>query len=253
MTKKTTEQLSNEMRQVQQAIKDLATTMEKDRIQQTKDRIQQAKERERERQKAAKERQKRERAWEKERQKAEKEFQKAKKERLEREKVWERERQEAKKERQKEARENKKRINRLEELFVGQWGKLMESLVKGDLVRLLQERGIEIDGMAQETEKNYQGQPYEYDIIATNGKELVAVEVKTTLRVKDVDHFIKKLEAFKKVFPEYRDKKIYGAMAYLKANESAAKYAMKKKLFVIRATGSSASIINPENFRPAAF
>ena len=32
-------------------------------------------------------------------------------------------------------------MDKLEELFNGQWGKLMESLVEGDLVGLLQQRG----------------------------------------------------------------------------------------------------------------
>ena len=37
-----------------------------------------------------------------------------------------------------------RRINKLEELFVGQWGKLIESLVDGAVVRLFNERGIEV-------------------------------------------------------------------------------------------------------------
>ncbi len=128
----------------------------------------------------------------------------------------------------------------------------MESLVKGDLIRLLRERGIEVNDIAKEREKIFKGQHYEYDIIATNGDEMVVVEVKTTLRLKDVKGFVKKMQTFKEVFPQYKNKKVYGAMAYLKANESAAKYAMKQKLFVIRATGGSASIINSKNFRPTA-
>ena len=37
-----------------------------------------------------------------------------------------------------------KRMKKLEGLFTGQWGKLMESLVEGDLVPLLQARGISV-------------------------------------------------------------------------------------------------------------
>ena len=35
-------------------------------------------------------------------------------------------------------------MDKLGELFNGQWGKLMESLVEGDLVGLLQQRGIAV-------------------------------------------------------------------------------------------------------------
>ena len=37
------------------------------------------------------------------------------------------------------------KLRRLEELFNGQWGKLMEALVEGDLIELLRQRGIEVD------------------------------------------------------------------------------------------------------------
>ena len=42
---------------------------------------------------------------------------------------------------------------------------------------------------------------------------MVVVEVKTALKMKDLNHFIDKLKVFKKVWPEYADKKIYGTVA----------------------------------------
>jgi len=51
----------------------------------------------------------------------------------------------------------------------------------------------------------------------------------------------------------YRDKTIYGAMAFLKQAANADKQAMNKGLLVIRATGDSASIVNPDGFVPKAF
>ena len=46
---------------------------------------------------------------------------------------------------------------------------------------------------------------------------------------------------------------MYGAVAYLRADESSDEYAEGRGLFVIRATGSSASITNPEDFTPRVF
>ena len=90
------------------------------------------------------------------------------------------------------ARDNKRRTDALEELFTGQWGKLMESLVKGDLISLLNERGIHVNHIAQERLSIFEGKEYEFDIIAIDGESIVVVEVKTTLRLKDIDVFIKK-------------------------------------------------------------
>ena len=101
--------------------------------------------------------------------------------------------------------------------------------------------------------KPFEGKRYEFDIVVHNGDETIVVEVKTTLNVKKVDHFLENLKLFKKIFPKYKDNKIYGAVAYLVADSSSEKYAENKKLFVIKATGSSASIVNEKSFRPRAF
>ena len=151
------------------------------------------------------------------------------------------------------SKENKKRTAKLEELFTGQWGKLMESLVNGDLIKLLNERNIEVEEISPDRKRSWNGQQYEFDIIAINGDEIVVVEVKTTLRSEDLENFMNKLKFFKKIFPVYSNLTIYGAVAYLKENEGMASRSEKKGLFVIRATGSSASIVNKENFRPQSF
>ncbi len=146
-----------------------------------------------------------------------------------------------------------KRTRELNELFTGPWGKLIESLVKGDLVRLLNERNIQVMGLAQESFRRRNGEEYEVDIIAVNGREVVVVEVKTTLKLKHLDHFIEKLGMFKDIFPEYKDKIVYGAIAYLKADEGSHHRAEKEGLFVIRATGNSATLTNKKKFSPKVF
>ena len=48
---------------------------------------------------------------------------------------------------------------------------------------------------------------WEVDILAVNGDEVVAVEVKTTLNVEYVDRFVDFLKDFKTLLREHRDKK----------------------------------------------
>ena len=87
--------------------------------------------------------------------------------------------------------ETDRRIRELDKLFNGQWGKLMEALVDGDLVKLLNGRGIEVDYTMTNVVKRSGGQRRrEVDILARNGDEVVAVEVKTTLKVRDVDRYL---------------------------------------------------------------
>ena len=97
------------------------------------------------------------------------------------------------------------------------------------------------------------GEHYEFDILAENGEEVVVVEVKTTLRAEDVAQFLGKLGKFTVYAPGCQGKKIYGAVAYLKTDASVVVHAERQGLFVIRATGNSASIVNEADFRPLVF
>ena len=154
---------------------------------------------------------------------------------------------------ERQGQETDLRLRKLDELFNGQWGKLMESLVEGDLVKLLTERGIAVDHTINNPKRNYGPRRWEFDILAVDGREVVVVEVKTTLKVDDVDYFVERLQDFPELMPEYADRRVYGAVAYLKSHESVNVYAGRQGLFVIRATGSSASIANAPGFTPRAF
>lgn len=70
------------------------------------------------------------------------------------------------------------------------------------------------------------------------------------MRSEAVTRFAEKLKVFQDWFPYYRDRTIYGAMAYLESDEDVARHAERQGLFLIRATGSSASIVNAPDFRP---
>ncbi len=151
-------------------------------------------------------------------------------------------------------KETGRSIKKLEELFTSQWGKLMESLVEGDLVAILNQRGIAIqDTTTRLKGKLPDGGGYEFDIIAHNGEAVVIIEVKTTLRPKDVTRFIDKLNHFKTWVPRYRHNILHGGVAWLSADAKAEEMASKRGLFSIRATGDSAAIQNPPAFIPRAW
>lgn len=141
------------------------------------------------------------------------------------------------------------RINAMIGDFGNRWGKLGENLVKGNLARRLRERGIEVERVI--TNAKYKSS--EFDIIAINGKEVVVVEVKATLDPSDVDEFKENIEKFKVWWPEFKDKTIYGAMAFLiRSNKQVDRLAQKQGFFVISATGD-VIIQNKEDFKPKVF
>jgi hypothetical protein len=157
------------------------------------------------------------------------------------------------KETDKQLKETDRKIRELDRLFTSQWGKLVESLVEGDLIKLLNAKNIQVERTTQRVRGNREGQNYEFDIIAINGAEIVIVEVKTTLRPADITDFNEKLWKAKAYLPEYSGKVIYGAMAFITAEGSSDRMAEKQGFFVIRATGNSSSIINKDDFKSKAF
>ena len=149
--------------------------------------------------------------------------------------------------------ETDKNMKALQELFEGQGGKLVESLVEGDLVHLLGDYGIRVYDISTQRKGCREGENYEFDIIAHNREEIVIVEMKTTLRAGLVDKLIERLQRAKRYLPEYRDHRVFGAVAYLRAEQGSDRQAQNQGLFVIRATGDSAAIVNPKGFQPQKF
>ena len=141
------------------------------------------------------------------------------------------------------------RINKVVGDFGNRWGKLGENLVKGNLAQRLNERGIVVEKVIT----NAKYKDFEFDIIAINGKEVVVVEVKATLDPSDVDQFLEKMKRFKELWSEFKEKRVYGAMAFLiKVNKRADSLAEKKGFFVISATGD-VLIQNSKGFKPKVF
>ena len=50
--------------------------------------------------------------------------------------------------------------------------------------------------------------------------------------------------------PFFADKKIYGAVGYLKAVENAVEFAMNEGLLVVRSTLQAKEVLNPKEFQP---
>ena len=154
---------------------------------------------------------------------------------------------------QKQTDEQMKRTDIKLDKFIGdtgnRWGKLGENLVKGSLTQRLKERGIKVEGVITNLDKG----SAEFDIVAVNGKEIVVVEVKATLDPFDVNKFKKNMKKFKTLWPEFKEKTVYGAMAFLiKSKRQAESLAEKEGFFVISATGD-VIIKNEKDFKPKVF
>ena len=134
--------------------------------------------------------------------------------------------------------------------LTSRWGEFVENLIKPAAARLFQEKGIDVHLTALRVTGQDEKGSIEIDILVENTTEVVAIEVKSHLEVRDVKRFLKTLERFKKVFPKHKSDKLYGAVAGIKIDERANEYAIQEGLFLIQPTGDSVIIANSHNFEP---
>lgn len=144
-------------------------------------------------------------------------------------------------------------VNREISNLGGKWGHFVEGIVKPSIEQLFQERGIKVERSYARVKASRNGDQMEIDILAVNGKEVVLIEVKSSLSVSDIDDFLEEFPRFRKFFPEYADRKIYGAVAGIVIEEGADRYAYKKGLFVIAQKGEMVEILNDKKFVPRSW
>ena len=149
--------------------------------------------------------------------------------------------------------ENARKIEKLHDTvnaLTGKWGKFVEGLVEPGAIRIFKERGIELDRTYTRAKSQKNGREMEIDIIARNSEYVVAISVKSTLKVEDVNEHIEDLSEFRKFFPDLSDRKLVGAVAGIVIEEEADKYAYRKGLFVITQAGENIKVLNDDKFKP---
>jgi hypothetical protein len=141
---------------------------------------------------------------------------------------------------------------------MGKWGnrlgEFVEWQVRPAAVRLFQERGIDVTEL-QSNISVYRGaeEGMEIDLLAVNGTQAVAVEVKSKLTQQDVDEHLERLAKFKRLLPRYQTVNILGAVAAFVIPTDVARYAYQNGLFVIAQSGQNLVILNDSKFRPKAW
>jgi len=135
----------------------------------------------------------------------------------------------------------------------GQWGLFVENQVAPACERVFSERGIPVHMVSQRVKKRRDGDTLEIDVLVVNAGHVVLVEVKASLGVEDVREFLEDLRQFRVFFPEYADHQVHGAVAGMRIEDGADRYAYRQGLFVLAQTGDTIRILNDERFQPKAW
>ncbi len=161
--------------------------------------------------------------------------------------------QESKAETERQIEENRLFIKQIDSRWGNHWGDLVEALIEGNFLQLLNERGIKVTKATPNYKGLRQNKLKEFDLVATNGQEMVVIETKSSLTRIKVDHFLQVMKHFKEYCSEFSTLTVYGGVACLKSTKETLDYAERKGLLVLRVSGQNAVLENKESFKPKVF
>ncbi len=132
-------------------------------------------------------------------------------------------------------------------------GEFVEHAIEPALVRLFQQRGIDVHEVHRDMSGKREGLATQVDLLVVDNEECVVVEAKSKLDVDDVDRHIHRMDIFKTVFPRYDDVQAMGAVAGMVIPEDVAKYAYRQGFYVIAPSGDDVVVMNDDDFTPKAW
>jgi prefoldin subunit 5 len=126
-------------------------------------------------------------------------------------------------------------------------GSLVEHIMTPDLPRKFKQFGFTFDRVTTVKWAEGEGNIYaEIDGLLENGKQAMVVEVKTTLRRKDIDDHLERMERVRKYADDHGDKREFlAAMAATIIDIDTKGYALSQGFFVIEPSGEDVKITKP--------
>lgn len=134
--------------------------------------------------------------------------------------------------------ETDRKLRELAEQFTSTTGHITEGIMKPAAQRIFQEAGFDISHYLCNMHSKMKNEhaEMEVDLLMLNGTIAIAVEIKTDCRKKDIDHFMRQMAKFKRLFREYRDKEVLAAVVALNYDKDALEYVKKQGLLAITTT-----------------
>jgi hypothetical protein len=125
-------------------------------------------------------------------------------------------------------------------------GSLVERIMTPDLPRKFTQFGFAFNRITT-VKWAVEGSIYaEIDGLLENGTQAMVVEVKTTLREKDIDEHLIRMDKVRAFADDHGDKRQFlGAMAATIVGKAAKEYALSKGFFVIEPSGENVKVTKP--------
>ena len=145
------------------------------------------------------------------------------------------------------------RVSRNVDALTNKWGIFVENMVAPACETLFAKWGIPVHEVHPRVRSKRPGISMEIDLMVVNDSHVILVEVKSSMRIEDIDRHLLRLGKFKQAFPKYADCHVHGAIAGVDQPEHVVHNAIKNRLFVLVQAGETMAILNPSSFKPRAW
>jgi len=135
------------------------------------------------------------------------------------------------------------------------FGRFTEGLFMPSLEKILQ-KDFGLDTVAPRIQRRQNGSFVELDVLAfsnTGKNTAVVVEIKSKLRDDDIKDFLNQLENFAKLFPEHKDKKLFGMIAAVGITAEQKAVMERLGLYVVRIKDDVFTLVSSRKFKPKDF
>jgi len=130
-------------------------------------------------------------------------------------------------------------------------GAVAEEYFYNSLKERMKLLNIKFDDIGLNWKKSKNGIEDEFDIILVNSKYIAIIEVKYKAHKNDVEKLDKKIENFRRLFPEYSHLKLYAGVASFHIYEEAKELAKQKGYFVLQRNGNIIEEYTTDNLKVA--
>lgn len=138
------------------------------------------------------------------------------------------------------------------------FGTLVEDFVAPSIPRIAQKiaggEHLPIEFFGVHVKKGLKtGQSREFDAIVVCGDILLVNETKSRLQPEHISRFVQRLGEVRDWFPEYKDRKVVGAMATLSMDDSLLANGERKGLLMLGVSNSMMEVWNRDGFVPTMY
>ena len=138
-------------------------------------------------------------------------------------------------------------VKRLSRQLSGTTGHIVEGLVSSSTEKIFQKAGLDLHNSGKNLKRSLPSEhiAMEVDVLLSNAEMAVPIEVKTNCTKDDIYWFLRQMNHFRRLFPEYDGKEVFAAIAAVNFEKGVAELAHKEKLLVIRVNSDDIFSIDP--------